>query len=317
MNRTVVIGGVVAVAVLLGVAAWLLIGGKSVKSTSEQLAAENAGPIALNPVAVVTDHAAAEAPDGRTLNITFPKFELTAKKGDTASAVFSTTWRMKLAPDERVLVAVASINGYMKSTGAAQPAAAAPAEPAVASTPATPPADGSTPAEGATPTAEAATPPAEPAATPAPAKPAAGDGVARVIVTFGTDASVTEWTDVNGTGGDRKVSKATTFIGGPADVRDGGTVPVTVTVELNGGTSADSVARINSLDLRLFAESAPLTPPAGETTTTPATGDAATTTTTPPATDGTTPPAETPPADGAAQPAPDAGTTPPPASTTP
>lgn len=313
MNRTVVIGGVVAVAVLLGVAAYLLLGTSSVKTTSEQLAAENAGPIALNPVTVVTDHGAAESPDGRTLNITFPKFDLTAKAGDTASAVFSTTWKMKLGDDERALVAVATINGNMKSTAsmmAAAPAPAAPAEPTTAAAPATPPADGSAPA------AEAATPPAEAAkpAAPASAKPVAGDGIARVIVTFGTDTSVTEWTDATGNGADRKFSKAAAFVSASSDYRNGSTVPVTVTVELNGGTSAETLAKITSLDLRLFAESAPTTPPAATTTTTETPAM-----TTPPEDTTTTPPAETPPADTTtpATPPADSGSTTPPTTTTP
>src|SRR5262245_6284434 len=105
MNRTVVIGGVVAVAALLGIAAWLLLGGKSTTETGTQTIAENAGPIALNLVTVVTDHNASESENGRKLHVTFPSFELTAARGQTTSAVFSTTWRIKLAPDERALVA--------------------------------------------------------------------------------------------------------------------------------------------------------------------------------------------------------------------
>ncbi len=291
MNRTVVIGGVVAVAVLLGVAAWLLIGGKSTKSTSEQLAAPNAGPIALNPVDVVTDHGASESPDGRTLSITFPKFELTAKSGDTASAVFSTTWRLKLAPDERALVSVASIAGYMKSTAvsAPAPAPAAQPEPTPAAAPAAAPAT-----DGSTPPAEQPAKP--PVAGPSPAKPVAGDGVARIIVTFGNDTSVTEWTDATGAGSDRKVAKATALVGG-ADLRDGSTVPITVTVELSGGTASESLAKVNALDLRLFAETAPVAQPATETPSAPA------------ATDGT-PTAPAPAEPGPTTPAPaDSGTT--------
>ena len=121
MNRTVVIGGVGAAVVLLGGAAYLLMGGKSSTSTSDQAALEDQGPIKLNPVEVITDNGTNESPDGRTLTITFPKFDLNAKSGETTSAVFSTTWRLKLAPDERALVAVASLNGYMKSTAVPAP----------------------------------------------------------------------------------------------------------------------------------------------------------------------------------------------------
>ena len=258
MNRNIVIGGIAAVAVLLGVAAWLLIGSKWMSSTAPQPVAENQGPIALNPVEVIIDHGAIESPDGRTLNITFPKFELNAKSGETTSAVFSTTWRLKLAPDERALVAVASINGFMKSVQtpapvvAPAPAPATAPQPEAATAPATAPvADGSAPA---------AAPPAAPA-EPVLAKPLAGDGVARVIVTLGRETSVSEWIDVTGEGAARKLSKAVAFPGVPADLRDGSTVPVTVTVELSGGSSGDASAKVAGIDLRLFAESAPLPQP--------------------------------------------------------
>jgi len=300
MNRTVVIGGVIAVAVLLGVAAWLLIGGKSGTSTSEQAALEDQGPIKLNPVEVITDHGANESPDGRTLTISFPKFELNAKSGETTSAVFSTTWRLKLAPDERALVAVASLSGFMKSTATPTPVAApvaapettTPSQPATTE-PATPPADGTTPP---------AEEPAKPAATPPPAKPVAGDGSARVVVMLGNETSVTEWFDITGIGADHKLSKAVAFVGAPADLRNGSTVPVTVTVELSGATSAETLAKINGIDLKLFAESAPLPQPTVEpTATTPAITDAMTpapadagSATTPPADAGTTAPAPAP-----------------------
>ena len=296
MNRTVVIGGVVAVAVLLGVAAWLLIGGRSNFSSSQQLAGENAGPTILNPVEVVTEHGVHQSDDGRTLNITFPKFELDTKGGETKSAVFSTNWRLKLGPDERALVAVASFDGYMKSAAVPAPVAApAPeaAKPAATEAPATPPA--TPPADGATP---AAVPPATAAPvkpeTPPPAKPAAGDGVAHVIVTFGSDTSVTEWTDATGNGADHKFSKAAAFVGAPSDLRDGATVPVTVTVELSGGTSADALARLNGIELRLFAETVPKpVEPAAAPAATPATTDAAPAAPAAPGTSTTTPPADT------------------------
>ena len=295
MNRTVVIGGVVAVAVLLGVAAWLLIGGRSNFSSSQQLAGENGGPTILNPVDVVTDHAANQSADGRTLSITFPKFELDTKSGETKSAVFSTNWRLKLGPDERALVAVASFDGFMKSAAvpapvaAPAPEAAKPATEAPATPPATSPADGATPA--AVPPATAA--PAKPE-TPPPAKPAAGDGVAHVIVTFGSDTSVTEWTDATGTGADHKFSKAAAFVGAPADLRDGATVPVTVTVELSGGTSADALARLNGIELRLFAETVPKpVEPTASQPATPATTDAAPAAPAAPGSSPTTPPADT------------------------
>jgi hypothetical protein len=296
MNRTVVIGGVVAVAVLLGVAAWLLIGGRSNFSSSQQLAGENAGPTILNPVDVVTEHGVKQSDDGRTLSITFPKFELDTKGGETKSAVFSTNWRLKLGPDERALVAVASFDGYMKSAAVPAPAAAPvpeaakPATPeAPAATPATPPADGATPAA----VPPATTAPAKPE-TPPPAKPAAGDGVAHVIVTFGSDTTVTEWTDATGTGADHKFSKAAAFVGAPSDLRDGATVPVTVTVELSGATSADTLARLKGIELRLFAENVPKpVEPAASQPATPATTDAAPAAPAAPGSSPTTPPADT------------------------
>jgi hypothetical protein len=296
MNRTVLIGGVAAVVVLLGGAAWLLVGDRLLgTSTSNQASVEDQGPISLNQVDVITDHGANESPDGRTLTITFPKFELNAKSGETKSAIFSTTWRLKLGADERALVAVASVGGNMKS---AAPQAAP--EPAAAATPA--------PADAATPAAEqpAAATPAAPAAPPPPPKAVPGNGTARVIVTIGTETSVSEWVDITGEGADRRLSKAAAFVGAPVDMRDGSTVPVTLTVELSGGTTGETAAKINAIELKLFAESAPLPQPAVATT--PAATDAAApppadagpadagpTTTTPP-TDGTTPaPASGPP----------------------
>ncbi len=311
MNRNVVIGGVVAVAILLAVAAYFLISGRTTSTTGQTLTGEPAGPIALNNVSVITDHSTSQSEDGRTLSVTFPKFELAAKGGETTSAVFSTTWRLKLAPEERAVVAAVSVNGYMKSAGTPPPAAApvttAPATPATPEAPATTP-----PAEGTTPPVE------QPAATPAaaaPMKPVAGDGVARVIVSIGGDISITEWRDWNGEGAEHKVSKAVAFASAGADLRDGATVPVTVTVEVFGGTATDTLARLSAIDLRVFPENAPLpsAAPTAAVTETPAeVTPPAEGTTTP--TEVTTPPAEgtpaTPPAEGTT-PAPAEGTTPP------
>lgn len=329
MNRSVVIGGVVAVAVLLGLAAWLLWSGRSPTGPGGSTPGELQGPIALNQVDVITDHGASQSEDGRKLNVTFPKFELVAKGGETKSAVFSTTWRLKLAPDERVLVATATLNGYMKSSApppAATPAAPVTTAPTTAAAPATPPADAAAtttpPDSAATPApgteATAATPPAtttpaeQPPAQPVQAKPVAGDGVARVIVSIGGETSVSEWKDVTGEGGDHRLAKAVAYTTG-ADLREGGTIPVTVTVELSGGSVGDTMTRINAIDLQLFAESAPLTPvapPTAPETTTPAAPTDSTTTApaTPPA-DGSTAPAA-PPADGATTTPPASGTTP-------
>ena len=286
MNRNVLIGGGVAGALVLGAAGWYFLGGAPGSRTGTDTAGQDQGPIALNPVAVITDHSASQSEDGRMLSVTFPKFELTAKGGETTSAVFSTTWRLKLGANERAIASIASLQGYMKSAGtppptpapAAQPAAPA-AQPAVADSGAP-----AAPAEGATP------PAAQPAATPAPAapaKPVAGDGVARVVVTIGGETSVTEWRDWTGTGGEHQLSKAAAYVGTPADLRDGALVPVTVTVEVAGNTSTETISRLSALVLRVVAEEAPIpTEPAGSPGTAP---DAATT---PPAT--TTPPAETP-----------------------
>jgi hypothetical protein len=126
--------------------------------------------------------------------------------------------------------------------------------------------------------------------------------VARVIVTIGTETTVSEWIDITGEGADRKLSKAVSFVGA-SDMRTGSTVPVTVTVELSGGTTGDATAKINAIDLKLFAESAPLptaepapaATPAATDAATPAPADTATTPATPPADAGTTPaPATTP-----------------------
>lgn len=309
MNRNVVIGGVVVVAILLAVAAYFLVSSRSPSTIAGAIPGEPAGPIALNNVTVVTDHSTSQSEDGRTLSVTFPKFELAAKGGETTSAVFSTTWRLKLAPEERAVVAAVSVIGYMKSAGTplAAPAPVATTEPAVASAPEATPAAATPPAEGATPPAE------QPATAPAPAasaKPVAGDGVARVIVSIGGDISITEWRDWNGEGAEHKVSKAVAFASAGSDLRDGATVPVTVTVEVFGATSTETLARLNALDLRVFPEDAPLPSAAPATTEAPAEVPAEVT---PPA-EATTPPAEgtTPAAEGTTTtPAPAEGTTPP------
>jgi hypothetical protein len=300
MNRNIVIGGVVAVAIVLGVAAWFFFSGRAPTPGSE-VAGEPAGPVTLNPVTVVTEHSATQSEDGRMLSMTFPKFELVAKGGETTSAVFSTTWRLKLPPQERANVATVSLSGFVKSVGTPPPAPPPPPQPQPAQP--APAADGATPATEGTPPATSdstapagSTPPSEqPAATPAPAAPAqpvAGDGTAHVIVTIGGETSITEWRDWTGKGSDHQLSKAVAYIGTPADMRNGDGVPVTVTIEVAGNTSTETLSRLNSLELRVYADEAPLpteppgtpgapaevTPPAESTSTPPAEG-----TTTPPA----------------------------------
>ncbi len=306
MNRNVVIGGVAGVAGILGVAGWYFLSGPGA-GLGGGTATEPTGPITLNAVNVVTEHEAGQSEDGRMLSVKFPKFELVAKAGETTSSVFSTTWRLKLGSNERAVAAIASLQGFMKSAGTPPPVApapqpAAPVADATATPPATPAADGAAPppaTDGATP------PPADkPAATPAaaaPAQPVAGDGVARVIVSIGGETTVTEWRDWTGNGADHQLSKAVAYVGTPADLRDGATVPVTVTVELAGAASTETIARLNSLVLRVVAEEAPIpvepgatpgtaaepaTPPAAEATpATPAPAAPADgSTTTPPAT---------------------------------
>ena len=127
--------------------------------------------------------------------------------------------------------------------------------------------------------------------------------MARVIVTIGTETTVSEWVDITGEGADRALSKAVSFVGA-SDMRTGSTVPVTVTVELSGGTTGDAMAKINAIDLKLFAESAPLptveatpaaTPAATTDAATPAPADPATAPATPPADAPATPAPATPP----------------------
>ena len=119
--------------------------------------------------------------------------------------------------------------------------------------------------------------------------------------------AVAEVRDYTGTGTNRKLSKAVSYVGSDADLRDGGSIPVTVTVEVSGATSAETLAKLNSIDLQIFTESAPLpaAAPAATPAATPADPAAA------PAADGAAPatpaPATTEPA---ATPAPAAGTNP-------
>jgi hypothetical protein len=317
MNRTVLFGGVAAVVVLLGTAGYLIFAGRGPGGTGAGTGTEVDGPVTANVVSVITEYTKNLSQDGKRLNLGFPAFELKAKAGETTSSVVSNTWHIKVPADERVVVATATINGFMKSVGTppvepAQPAeGAAPAATAAtpapaAEAPATEPA-----ATSATPPADgAAATPAETAAKPAaaPVGPVAGDGLARLIVAIGGEASVTEWRDYSGTGTNRKLSKAVSYVGSEADLRTGGLIPVTVTVEVSGATSAETLAKLNSIDLQIFTESAPLPVAAPATPADPAAapaGDAAT-----PAT--TTEPAAPAPAttEPAATPAPAAGTTP-------
>jgi len=303
MNRNVLIGGFAAVAVLLGTAGYLIFVGRNSGGAGGANTGEGQGPESLNQVSVVTEHTSNLSQDGKRLSIGFPAFELAAKSGETTTAVFSTTWHIKAAPDDRVVVATSSLSGFVKSTGnppppPANPAPADGAKPAAApaaadgATPAATPAAPATeaPAAGA-PAADGAATPAKPAAAPVQAGPVAGDGVARVIVAIGSEATVSEWRDATGAGAQRALSKAVSYIGATSDLRDGGSIPVTVTIELHGGTAMDSMVKLNALDLQVFTESAPLAPPPA-----PAGATAA------PAADATTPaaPAATEPAPAAA-----------------
>ena len=250
MNRTLVIGGLVALAVLLGLASWLLIGGRKESSSTSQEAAIPEGPMALNPVSVITKTGTTESADNHTLNVLFSDFELRGSGHEVKTAVFSTTWHVKLQPGERVAVATVDVKGYMSSSGA-QPQ---PAAPAPASTPATAPAP-----------TDAAAPPATPAATPAPPpppKPVAGEGIATVYVSVAGTASSSQWKDPNGEGSDRIQTQAAVFADPAHELRNGGEIPVTVTVELNANGSTESVAKIHSVDLRLFVDNVPEAAPA-------------------------------------------------------
>jgi hypothetical protein len=310
MNKNVMIGGIAAVAVLLGTAGYLIFAGRGPGSGGEGAPSGEQGPVTTNPVSVISEYTNNLSQDGKRLNLGFPAFELKAKAGETASSVFSTTWHIKVPADERVVVATATLNGFMKSTGTPPAVAPAPAAPAQATTPAAPAdaapdattAPEATPAPTATPPADgAAAAPAEaPAnpAPPAPVGPVAGDGAVRLVVTLGGEATVSEWRDLTGNGLNRRLSRAVSFIAADKDVRDGALVPVTVTVEVSGGTSVETLAKMNSIDVQLFTESAPLPAPVTEAPAAPA----AEATPATPATD-TPAPAATPETPAAAPPA--------------
>lgn len=271
MNRTVLIGGVAAVVVLAGTAGYLIYSGGGSGGGGTGAPSVIDGPVTANPVTVVSEYTNNVSQDGKRLTLGFPAFELKAKAGETVSSVFSTTWHVKLPADERVVVATATLSGFMKSAGtppaaapapAAEPATSAPAEPSAA-----PDATADTPAESAgTPPADsaAATPAEAPSSPPpaAPAGPVPGDGVVRLVMTIGGEASVTEWRDHTGIGLNRRLSKATSLIAADRDLRDGGLVPVSITIEVSGGTSIETLAKMNGIDVQVFTESAPLPQPA-------------------------------------------------------
>jgi hypothetical protein len=270
MNRTLVIGGLAALAVLLGLASWLLMGGHKASTPTTEEAQVPEGPMALNPVSVITKTGTKEGEDNRTLNIVFSDFELRGSGHEVKTAVFSTTWHVKLQPGERVAVATVDVKGFMSASGA-QPQPA----PVVSTT--TPPpttTDGTTPPPATAPT---------PAAPPPPPKPVGGEGVATVFVAVGGTTSSSQWKDSNGEGSDRIQTQAAVFADPAHELRNGGEIPVTVTVELNANGSTEAVAKISSLDLRLFVDNVP--EPAAATTTTEEPGS----TTTPPATTPPTP----------------------------
>lgn len=313
MNRNVLFGGVAAVVVLLGTAGYLIFSGRNSITGTGPAGSETQGPATLNQVTVISEHTTNLSQDGKRLSIGFPAFELKANAGVTTSTVFSTTWHVKPGADERVVVATSTLNGFMKSTGVPSVPAAAPTAPATsdaatpatapaAETPATPPAEAAPAADGTS--AAPATQPAAPVVT----GPVAGDGTARVIVAIGSEASVTEWRDHSGAGADRKLSKAVSYVGATNDLRDGGPIPVTVTIEVSGGTSMETLAKLNSIDLQIFTESAPLPVPAADTATT-ATPAATPADASTPA-DAATPAPATPAPDATAPATPPAGTNP-------
>ncbi len=250
MNRTLVIGGLVALAVLLGLASWLLIGGRKTSTTTTEEAAIPEGPMALNPVSVITKTGTTPGADNRTLNVLFSDFELRGSGHEVKTAVFSTTWHVKLEPGERVAVATVDVKGFMSSSGAQPQPAPQPA--ATATAPATD-----------TSTTPAAAPAPAPAPTPAPPpRPVAGEGIATVFVSVDGTTSSSQWKDPNGEGSDRIQTQAAVFADPAHELRNGGEIPVTVTVELNANGSTESVAKISSLDLRLFVDSVPEPAPA-------------------------------------------------------
>jgi hypothetical protein len=266
MNRTLVIGGLAALAVLLGLASWLLMGGHKTSTPTTEEAQVPEGPMALNPVSVITKTGTKEGEDNRTLNVVFSDFELRGSGHEVKTAVFSTTWHVKLQPGERVAVATVDVKGFMSASGA-QPQAPIPA--ATTTTPTVT-------------TTDTTAPPATPAPAPAPPpppKPVAGEGVATVFIAVGGTTSSSQWKDSNGEGSDRIQTQAAVFADPAHELRNGGEIPVTVTVELNANGSTEAVAKISSLDLRLFVDNAP-EPAAPTTTTEPGS---------------TTPPATTPP----------------------
>jgi hypothetical protein len=221
------------------------------------------GPMALNPVSVITKTGTTEGSDNRTLNVMFSDFELRGSGHEVKTAVFSTTWHVKLQPGERVAVATVDVKGFMSSS-------AAPPQPAVPVGTATPAATTTTAG-----TAPPATPAPTPAAPPPPPKPVAGEGVATVFVSVDGTTSSSQWKDTNGEGADRIQTQAAVFSDPAHELRNGGEIPVTVTVELNANGSSEAVAKISTLGLRLFVDSAPepaaaTAEPAGAATPAPA-----------------------------------------------
>jgi 2-oxoglutarate dehydrogenase E2 component (dihydrolipoamide succinyltransferase) len=264
MNRTVLIGGIAAVAVLAGTAGYLIYSGGGSGSGGAGAPTMIQGPVTANPVTVISDYTTNVSQDGKRLSLGFPSFELKAKAGETVTSVFSTSWNIRLPADERVVVATATVNGFMKSAAippAATPAPAAAPDAGAAPVPATEPAPPA--ASPDTPPAEVA-PAAETPAPPAPVGPAPGDGVVRLVVTVAGEATVTEWRDATGTGLNRRLSRAASLLAAEKDLRDGGLVPVTVTVEVAGGTAMETLAKMNSIDVQVFTENAPLPQPAAE-----------------------------------------------------
>src|SRR5258705_1830798 len=118
MNRTVIIGGLAALAVLLGLASWLLLKGHNPSPTTTDETQLPEGPMALNPVSVITKTGTKEGEDNRTLSVQFSDFELRGSGHEVKTAVFSTTWHVKLQPGERVAVATVDVKGFMSASGA-------------------------------------------------------------------------------------------------------------------------------------------------------------------------------------------------------
>ena len=206
--------------------------------------------MALNPVSIITKTGTTPSADNRTLNVLFSDFELRGSNHEVKTAVFSTTWHVKLEPNERVAVATASVKGFMSSSGAQpQPVAIAPA---------TTPAPTTTDSSTTTSTAPAPTP----AAPPPPPRPVAGEGIATIFITVDGNTTSTQWHDANGGGADRIQTQAAVFADSAHEMRNGGEIPVTVTVELNSNGSTESVAKISQLDLRLFVDNVPEPAPA-------------------------------------------------------